>query len=130
MYVGFLTTGSTVGATAPYVFSTKYITNTNIAYNTSTGVFTFREPGWYEVSFDTSGSAAGNITPTMYINNVASNHILGTATTTAGNDVNISFDSVLYLQPSMPGAYATMQIVNAGVEETVTTANIVIKRIG
>lgn len=131
MYYGFVK-DSTVSAGAPYLFTTKYLTNTNIGYNPTTGVFTFREPGWYEISFSTSGAANNlTITPTLVINGEHSTHVFAQATSTATTDfVSASFNTVLYIQPSVLSNFATIQVIDNGGAEVVENANIIIKRIG
>lgn len=135
MYVGYQT-GTTVGADAAYVFTTRYLTNNGIAYNSDTGTFTFRVPGWYQISFDTtaasSTASAAVIIPTMVINGTASTSALTELVPTSTTDIrNGSFSTVIYVRPIAPGTFATMQIKNTGAGSAVTTAsNIVITRIG
>lgn len=131
MFVGFQTSTS-VGASSPYLWTTKYLTNNNIAYDSTTGIFSIRTPGWYEVSMDTSAAAAaGAITPTLYINGVASTSALGTANSTAITDFrNIKFSTIIYVVPSSTTSFATLQVVNTGVAATTRASNITIKRIG
>jgi hypothetical protein len=130
MYLGYLTNVS-VGASSPYIFTTKYITNSNISYNSTTGLFTFRTPGWYKVSFNTSAGGTGNIIPTLYKSGVASTYELAAMTSTGNtNLVNGAFETIIYVAPSTPNNFATLQVINAGVAALTTSATISIERIG
>lgn len=122
---------TTVAANGAYIWNVKYITNSNISYDTTTGTFTFRVPGYYRIHVDTSGSATGAIKPVLVLNGNASTTALGEATSTgAGNYVNISFDTVQRIVSTNNSNFATLSVINSGVAETVIVSNIVIERIG
>lgn len=130
MYVGYLTS-QTVGASSPYVFTTKYITNNNIRYNSANGVLTFLKPGWYEIQFDTSAGGVGDITPTLVLNGTASTYALADMSSTANAVlVNGAFSTIVYVSPAPNFTFSTLQIVNKGVSAETITANLIVKRIG
>lgn len=120
-----------VAANGTYIWNVKYITNSNISYDTTTGTFTFRIPGYYRIHVDTSGSATGDIKPVLVFNGTASTTALGEASSTgAGDYVNISFDTVQRIVSTNNNNFATLSVINSGVAETVVVSNIVIERIG
>lgn len=127
MFYGYLT-NSTVAANGTFNFTQKYLTNSNLSYDS--GVITVREPGWYKVHFDMSGSANNsNIIPTLVINDVASPYAkvqMGSAAT--DNYVAGSFDTIVRIVPAI-GKYTTMKVVNTGAETTIIASNFTIERI-
>lgn len=130
MFVGYQTSTS-VGASSPYIWAQKYLTNNNISYNSATGIFSIKTPGWYEIQFDTTAGAVGDVNPVLYVNGVASTYAFGAGTSTGStNLVNVAFSTVVYVVPNLNNSFATIQVVNEGVAVTTESSNIIIKRIG
>ena len=129
MYVGSVV-NSTIGAGAPYIFTTNKHSNDGISYDAATGTFTFRYAGLYKISFTTSAGGTGNITPTLYKNGVASTYELASMTSTGNTDlVSGAFTTILEVTPALTDSYATIQVLDAGVAATTTIALITIDRI-
>nr|DAF20244.1 MAG TPA: EMILIN-1-1, C1Q-like domain, Homotrimeric protein [Caudoviricetes sp.] len=131
MFYGTLTAGSSVSAASSYIFNQSLLTNTNLTYNSSTGLFTFRTPGLYKITFSTSGSGTGIITPTLVLSGNISTTALAKMSPTADTDFrSCSFESVVRVNPSNNNTFATMNIINNGaVSQTVSSGDIIIERI-
>lgn len=132
MFYGVINSGTTVNAAASYIFNQSMLTNNNVSYNSTTGLFTFRRPGLYRITFNTSGtSAAGNIVPTLVLSGNLSTTALAKMSPTATTDFrSCGFETVIRVDAGPSGTFATMNILNDGnVSETVTSADIIIERI-
>ena len=131
MFYGTLTPGSSVAAAASYVFNQNMMTNNNISYNTTTGLFTFRRAGLYKISFNTSGAGTADVTPTLVLSGNLSTTALAKMTPTAITDFrSCGFESVVRVDSGPSGIFATMNILNDGTSaETVASGDIIIERI-
>lgn len=132
MFYGVVGNGTTVNAAASYIFNQSMLTNNNVSYDSTTGLFTFRRPGLYRLSFNTSGtSAAGTIVPTLVLSGNLSTTALAKMSPTAITDFrSCGFEAVVRVDAGPSGTFATMSILNNGtVAETVTSAELIIERI-
>lgn len=132
MFYGTLTPASTVNAASSYIFNPVMLTNNNIRYNTTTGLFTFLKAGLYKVSFSTSGSsAAGTVAPTLVLSGNLSTTALCKFTPTAITDFRSgSFETIIRVDNGPSGIFATMNVLNDGtVAQNVTSGDIIIERV-
>lgn len=131
MFYGVLTPGATVNAASSFIFSQVLMTNNNVKYNATTGLFTIRRPGIYKVSFNTSGSGTGAITPTLVLSGNLSTTALTKMSPTAATDFrSCGFESVVRVDAGPSGTFATMNILNNGAAaETVSSGDIIIERV-
>lgn len=130
MYYGYVT-NATVAAGGNFVFTTKYKTNTNLTYNSTTGVFTVNTPGVYEIHFDMSGNTtgtSGSLIPTLAVNGVNSAYALAASASSATTDIeNLAFNSILRV--AVGTGTTTLTIVNKGVGAQVIASNLIIERV-
>lgn len=131
MFYGVLAPGSSVAAASSYIFNQSLLTNNNVSYNSSTGLFTFKIPGLYKVSFSTSGSGTGDIIPTLVLSGTPSTTVLTKFTPTALTDFrSASFETIIRVNSTSSNSFATMNIINNGASaQTVASGDIIIERI-
>lgn len=131
MYNGFIQSGA-VASGANYIFTTSFVTNNNLTYDSSTGIFTITQPGIYDVYFYCScannTAASGLVTPTLVLNGVASTKKLTSATSTGStNVVSVAMNTPIRVVVQN-GSTATLAVENAGVAVTVNSGEITIER--
>ena len=97
--------------------------------------FQLNKPGYYYVTFNAVAAATetlGELTVELYDNGVAVPGALASrTTTTAGNNTNYAFSTIIRVLPSCCAVdnTARLTVVNTGVDATYTNANINITKL-
>lgn len=128
------TTTQNVVANGTITFTTdRILTGCTVTRNGNT--FQLNKPGYYYVTFNAVAAATetvGDLTVELYNNGVAVPGAIATVTTTtAGNNDNYAFTTIIRVLPSCPmvNNAANLTIVNTGVDATYTVANINITKL-
>ena len=128
------TTAQNVVANGTITFTTdRILTGCTVTRNGNT--FQLNKPGYYYVTFNAVAAATetvGDLTVELYNNGVAVPGAIATVTTTtAGNNDNYAFTTIIRVLPSCPmvNNAANLTIVNTGVDATYTVANINITKL-
>ena len=128
------TTTQNVVANGTITFTTdRILTGCTVTRNGST--FQLNKPGYYYVTFNAVAAATetvGDLTVELYNNGVAVPGAIATVTTTtAGNNDNYAFTTIIRVLPSCPmvNNTANLTIVNTGVDATYAVANINITKL-
>lgn len=125
------TTGQTFTAAGNITFPTTTVSTNAIGYDGNGGI-QLKVPGLYMVYANFTGtttSATSNVSVQMYEGTTSVNGAVATGTGTAsGDNVNLSFTTVVGVRPNASSSYATLTFncVNAA---TIDTANIIIEKV-
>ena len=128
------TTTQNVAANGTVTFTTdRILTGCTVTRNGNT--FQLNKPGYYYVTFNAVAAATetvGDLTVELYNNGVAVPGAAATVTTTtAGNNDNYAFTTIIRVLPSCPMIDNTVNltVVNTGVDATYAVANINITKL-
>ena len=127
-------TTQNVAANGTVTFTTdRILTGCTVTRNGNT--FQLNKPGYYYVTFNAVAAATetvGDLTVELCNNGVTVPGAIATVTTTtAGNNDNYAFTTIIRVLPSCPmvNNAANLTVVNTGVDATYTVANINITKL-
>lgn len=131
MYNGYIQAGA-VASGANYIFTTSFMTNTNLRYDSTTGIFTIVQPGIYDIYFYASAAnstAASEIVAASLLANGTVSTIKTVSATSAGatDIVAVAMNTPIRVVVQN-GSTATLAVRNAGVAVNAVSGEITIER--
>lgn len=131
MYNGYIQAGA-VASGANYIFTTSFMTNTNLRYDSTTGIFTIVQPGIYDIYFYASAAnstaASGTVVASLLMNGTVSTIKTVSATSAGATDIVAVAMNTPIRVVVQNGSTATLAVRNAGVAVNAVSGEITIER--
>lgn len=131
MYNGYIQAGA-VASGANYIFTTSFMTNTNLRYDSTTGIFTIVQPGIYDIYFYASAAnstaASGAVVASLLTNGTVSTIKTVSATSAGATDIVAVAMNTPIRVVVQNGSTATLAVRNAGVAVNAVSGEITIER--